>query len=94
MGKADMTWECMAGAQTGMIDVYVDSDSAGGQAAAQEHIWRIGDRWRDGHQELVAFSTWPEPQLCRGGEFCNHYGRSRGGLRCKHWRKRWTERCL
>ena len=30
VGKAEMTWECKAGAQTDMIDVYVDSDWAGG----------------------------------------------------------------
>ena len=30
----------------------------------QEHIRRLGDRGRDGSQELVACSTWREPQLC------------------------------
>ena len=29
LGNADIAWECKAGAQTGMINVYVDSDSAG-----------------------------------------------------------------
>ena len=29
VGKAEMTWEYKAGAQTDKIDVYVDSDRAG-----------------------------------------------------------------
>ena len=31
----------------------------GGQAAAQEHIRRLGDCGRNSGQELVAYSTWP-----------------------------------
>ena len=49
-----------------------------GQAAAQEHIRRLGDRGRDRGQELVAYSTWQEPQFCQGGVLCNRDGRSRG----------------
>ena len=48
------------------------------QAAAQEHIRRPGDRGRDGGQELVTYSTWPESQFCRGGVLCDRDGCGRG----------------
>ena len=39
VGKADMTWEYKAGARTGTIDVYVDSDWAGSSARAHPEAW-------------------------------------------------------
>ena len=54
VGKAYMTWEYKAGAQTEMIDVCVDSDWAGDRQQRKGTSRRLGDRWRDCRQEQVA----------------------------------------
>ena len=76
VGKPDMTWEYKAGAQTDMIDVYVDSDWAGDRQQRKSISGGLVIVGGIVVKSLVAYSTWPEPQFCRGGVLCNRDGRS------------------